>query len=79
MKPTGFLYTGEYAKDAIKVLFIEPKGKDVSFPRWRFSLYYDKYLAATHFEYSEEGANNFLAKNNHKCFSEHDFDKWSKS
>jgi len=50
----GFNHDGE------TIYFMEPKGKDISFNRWRITLYYAPHLAKTHFEYSEQAYNHFL-------------------
>jgi hypothetical protein len=75
-KPTGFIYTGEFnPNEPRNVLFMECKGKDISFPRWRIALYYAAHLAETHFSYSEADYNAFIAKHAPFCFS--DFTEFS--
>lgn len=70
-KPTGFLHKDQFSENTQRVYFMEYKGKDISFDRWRFDLYYAPNFAMTHFEYSENAAMEFL--NNHKaeCFSDY--------
>lgn len=80
-KPAGVLYAGEFCPKAKRIFFMEAKGKDISFPRWRICLYYKSHLAATHFEYSQEAYDNFIAKNAGACYSDYaafrnNFDLW---
>ena len=71
--PPGFLYRGDLAETR-RIYFIEYFGKDSSFDRWRFSLYYAPHLAATHFEHSEEDARRFLDR--HQKYTSPDYSAW---
>ena len=75
MKKLGFTYTGEFQTNPVNVGYIEYKGKDISFDRWRFSLYYEPNMAALHFEHSEQAANEFLSK--HQRETHADYTEWS--
>lgn len=74
--PQGFLYRGD-EPETVRVMFIEYKGKDISFNRWRFSLYYETHMAATHFEPSAEAAERFMAR--HKPLVWPDYSEWRAS
>ena len=53
-RPQGFNYGGNH------IFFVEAKGKDVSFNRWRMCLYYAPCLALTEFFETQEGYDAFL-------------------
>ena len=57
MKHKGFVHDGK------RIYFIDPRGKDASFDRWRVTLYYDKDYASTAFFRNETEYQDFLAKN----------------
>ena len=63
-------YTGFKHENRI-IKFIEPKGKDISFPRWRVCLYYAPNFALTHFESTEADYNKFLADHAGECFTDY--------
>lgn len=42
------------------IYFIDAKGKDISFNRWRVALYYAPHYAETHFVDSEANYNRFI-------------------
>lgn len=70
--PTGFAHTDDFDGVIRHVWFIEPKGKDISFPRWRFALYYARNYAMTHFEPSQAAADAFIARHADCCFLSYD-------
>ena len=60
-----------------RIYFIEGQGKDVSFERWRLTLYYKSHLACTYFCESEKAYQDFLQTNQSYCFSKYeDFRSW---
>ena len=65
MKPPGFDHEG------YRIMFIEPCGKDVSFNRWRFHLYYAPNFAVTHFEPSAKTAAAFMAHHAGKVYADY--------
>jgi hypothetical protein len=67
----GFQFKDFYSGLSHQVYFMECKGKDISFPRWRFSLYYEPHLAMTHFVDSEEAYNQFIDSHKDECFSDY--------
>jgi len=70
MKHIGFYHEGRH------IFFMEKKGKDVSFPRWRLTCYYEAHLASTVFFDSEEEYDAFIEKHSSKCYEEYtDFRK----
>ena len=72
MKHEGFLYSGDYFGDTCRVYYIDSKGKDISFNRWRFCLYYTDNTAATHFTYSEESAAAFMDTHKAQVYDDYD-------
>ena len=69
--PKGFLYDGE------TIFFIEEKGKDIGFPRWRACLYYEPNFAKTVFFESESAYNDFI--NAHSNDTYEDYSMWRSS
>lgn len=70
--PPGFEFTDEFNdKNTQQIYFIEAKGKDISFDRWRFTLYYARNYAMTHFEPSQAAADAFMAKYAPLCYSDY--------
>jgi hypothetical protein len=57
MKKTGFKHNGR------TIFYMDQKGKDISFERWRVCLYYAPHYAATHFEPTAEAYNKFISGN----------------
>ena len=45
-----------------QIFFVEPKGKDVSFNRWRMCFYYAPCMAHTEFFETQEGYDAFLVE-----------------
>lgn len=54
--PVGFPYEGE------TIFFVEGKGKDISFDRWRACLYYAPHLAKTAFFETQSSYADFMAE-----------------
>lgn len=52
--PAGFTFEGK------QIFFVEPRDKDIGFPRWRANLYYGPHLALTAFFASEAAYIAFL-------------------
>ena len=67
--PIGFIHSDVFNGRAHRVYFIDPKGKDISFDRWRFDLYYANNFAMTHFEPSQEAADAFYEMFSPMCFA----------
>lgn len=65
-KPKGFIQQNR------RIYFMEEKGKDVSFPRWRVCLYYAPNFALTHFLDSLQEYNNFLSNHINNCFADYE-------
>lgn len=63
--PEGFNYGGK------QIYFVEPHGKDISFPRYRASLYYDGCLAMTEFFHTQEAYEAFMAEAKKHTFAEY--------
>ena len=72
-------YPGFEHDDKI-IYYIDPQGKDISFDRWRVTLYYHSGYAATHFLPDVLAYNKFLADNTPKTYPEYtDFrNDWEK-
>ena len=70
--PIGFDFFDDRNNSYRKIYFIEPKGKDVSFPRWRICLYYAAGFALTYFAGSEHEYDKFIEKNAAHCFSDYE-------
>lgn len=63
----GFEFEGE------RIVLIEPRGKDVSFPRWRVIGYY---APRTLFFDSQAEYDSFLADVSSKCLSADQYVDW---
>ena len=63
---TGFMHGGK------RIYFIEAKGKDVSFERWRATLYYAPGFALTYFAQSQAEYDKFLALHNKDCYADYE-------
>ena len=69
---TGFLQVDRYSPFTIqRVFYMECKGRDISFPRWRIDLYYDLHLAMTHFEENETDYLAFIERHKEQCFDDY--------
>jgi hypothetical protein len=66
MKVKGFEFEGK------RIYFIDARVKDISFNRWRVILFYHPYFGATHFLYSENEYNEFLAQYQPLCYQDGD-------
>jgi len=62
----GFKFEGK------RIYYIDAQGKDISFDRWRVSLYYAPHLAATHFLSSQAEYDRFLEDHRPDTFSEYE-------
>jgi hypothetical protein len=72
MKP-GFI-----SREGNRIYFIEPKGKDAMFERWRVTLYYAPNLAETQFFPSQAEYDAFLARHQPLTYSTYqDFKQFS--
>uniref|UniRef100_A0A6M3J560 Uncharacterized protein n=1 Tax=viral metagenome TaxID=1070528 RepID=A0A6M3J560_9ZZZZ len=58
----GFLFNGK------QIYFIDGQGKDISFDRWRVSLYYEPGFAETHFLPSQIEYDDFMEKYQPCCY-----------
>ncbi len=67
MKP-GFLHEDK------KIMFMEAKGKDISFNRWRVTLYYQPNFALTHFLNSQQEYDDFITSHKADCYE--DYNEW---
>ena len=55
-----------------QIYFIEARGKDISFDRWRVCLYYRAGFAKTMFFYTASRYKAFLEKYNPLCFQDYE-------
>ena len=69
MKHEGFIFND--GGKGRRIYFIGAKGKDISFNRWRVTLYYDGNFAATHFLTSEGEYNSFIKRNSPACYNDY--------
>jgi hypothetical protein len=69
MKHNGFIFNDGDVKR--RIYFIDGRGKDISFNRWRVTLYYDGNFAATHFLTSEIEYNSFIKRNSPACYGDY--------
>ena len=51
----------DYLEPDLQIYYVEPKGKDVSFNRWRVCLYYKRGFAKTVFFNSQAKYDEFLS------------------
>jgi hypothetical protein len=58
MKKQGFTHGKR------RIYYIEAKGKDISFSRWRVELFYAPHYAETFFLADKEAYNNFIENHN---------------
>jgi Fe2+ or Zn2+ uptake regulation protein len=65
VKRKGFLYNSH------RIYFMECKGKDVSFDRWRIAGYYAGHFAETVFLNSETEYNEFIKNHKAACYSDY--------
>lgn len=68
MNKPGFLYSDGGKRR--RIYFIEGRGKDISFPRWRATLYYHPNFAATAFFGSAETYEKFISAHKPQCFDD---------
>jgi hypothetical protein len=61
-KKYGFWHDGQL------IVYLEPKGKDISFQRWRITGYYRPNFAITIFCQSETEYNQFLKSHINDCY-----------
>ena len=64
-KPTGFIHEDK------KIMYIDPHGKDISFERWRLTLYYQPGFALTHFADSQKEYDDFIAEHKQYCYEDY--------
>jgi len=62
MERKGFMH------EKTRIFFIEGRGKDISFERWRVSLYYAPHYAKTYFLETEKEYHDFITTNQRKCY-----------
>jgi len=67
----GFDFEGK------RIFHIDGQGKDISFNRWRTSLYYAPGFAITHFMPTEKEYNDFITANSLNCFDDYNVFKES--
>ena len=65
-KMKGFEFEGK------RIYFMDGRGKDISFERWRVSLYYNHHQAATHFLPSQAEYDAFLTEHQADCYDDYD-------
>lgn len=61
---------------ARRIYYIEKRGKDISFPRWRLTLYYAPNFATTILFYLQAEYEQYLLDNERFCYS--DFEEFQK-
>ena len=71
MKYEGFNYFDGDSQTIRRIYYIEEKGKDISFERWRLHLYYKPNFACTSFYYSSEDYETFLKYHKQDCFTDY--------
>jgi hypothetical protein len=54
------------------IFFIDPRGKDISFGRWRVHLYYHPNYAETFFLNSQEEYEKYLSKHEPLCYESYE-------
>ena len=62
---SGFNFGGK------QIFFVEAKGRDISFERWRVCLYYAPCMALTEFFATERAYNEFIAEARKHTFTEY--------
>jgi len=66
MKYPGFeLYTK-------RIYYIDARGKDISFDRWRVCLYYAGNMAATYLFETEQEYLDFIERHSPSCYSDYE-------
>ena len=70
MTKPGFLYSD--GNQRRRIYFIEDRGKDISYERWRATLYYEPNFAMTAFFDSAEAYESFLSKHRPLCFDDYE-------
>jgi len=68
----GFNFNDQFGGTQHNIFFIDKQGKDVSFERWRMSLYYKPNFATTAFFKSEKEYDSFYEKHSPNCYSNYD-------
>ena len=71
MRKLGFYYKSSLDPKRERIYFIEGKGKDIGFNRWRVTLYYKPNFAKTEFFKSQEDYDKFIK--NHAQFVYDDY------
>lgn len=61
----GFKYEGK------RIYFIDGEGKDISFERWRATLYYEPNYAVTVFFDTPNDYNMFLQSHDSQCYKDY--------
>ena len=69
MNKSGFLYSDEGKRR--RIYFIEGRGKDISYERWRVTLYYEPNFAMTAFFDSAEAYERFVKAHAPQCFDDY--------
>ena len=76
----GFEYFDTDTQEKRRIYYIEEKGKDASFERWRLELYYQPSFACTCFCNSLESYEEFLKKYKPFCFQDYvEYLAWHKT
>ena len=65
----GFSFEGK------QIYFMEGRGKDISFDRWRVTLYYEPNFALTHFLPSQEEYDSFIEEHQPFCYDDYNIFK----
>jgi len=65
MQYPGFLHNGQ------RIFYIDAEGKDISFSRWRVSLYYAVHLAKTYFLPTQAAYDAFLEIHASECYPDY--------
>lgn len=71
MNYEGFEYFDTDTQEKRRIYYIEEKGKDTSFDRWRLCLYYQPNFACTTFFYSKEDYEYFLKRHKQDCYPDY--------
>ena len=74
-KKSGFTFIDPLTGIMRVCYFMEGHEKDISFPRWRLTLYYASHLAATIFFDSKEKYDEYISAHQEDVYSDFDLFK----
>lgn len=68
---SGFNFRDDTSGKIRRISFMEPMGKDISFERWRITLYYHRHFAATAFFDNAVEYEAFIKKHAAECYEDY--------